>query len=529
MNPAPQRIAGHYRIERELVAEEDLRRWAAVDERDDSPVEVIAPRAHALLREGARAAFDQVWFEHEAVLPVLARVEVEGVPMRVRPISQGSLAGARLTPDEALLVARWLVPAVRAGAGAFGGELRPEDILVDASGVPRLGAIRLPRPDSVSRVPFHRAPEVLAEADDDAAPTVSSDLFGLGVLLYRAVTGVEPYPADSASQLRLRSHGAPPLSEYVEVPPELERIVNGLVSLDPGDRDAVEIVPPEEPPTLVLVREHDAPVAARVLPSRNSPPQSDPPWAVVVPLLRASEDVVRRIAARAGVGPDVVRRAAETGQYWVLDVADSQHEAMRLARRHAVRGLDARPHGTAAPGMAQHLLVALVSLVLWMLAPKPWGWAFLGVTVLFVGLAVRALRRGVEVARVRWAVSERQRVAVAAGPEGRAWTLERRLREAEQIPAPLRADLRDAVDAVQGRLEDLAVADGALAPAGAAVADERRKIGAEREQLGQELAKLELDLTRATAEMATEGASPRAEALGQLARSMSSRRTIPSG
>ena len=472
MNPVPQRVAGHFRIERELVAEEDLRRWAAVDERSGEPVEVVAPRAHVLLREGARETFDQVSFDHPAVLPVLARVEMEGVPMRVRPMTQGSLAGVRLTPDEAWAVARWLVPAVCAGGGVFGGELRPEDILVDASGVPRLGAIRLPRPDSVARVPFHRAPEV----DEDSPPSVAADLYGLGVVLYRAVTGVEPYPADSASQLRMRSLDASPVSAHIEVPLELDAVLSALVSLDPGAREAVSLEPLPEAPTLVLAREHDAPVAARVLPSRSPSAPSDPAFAVVVSLVRARDEVVRRVAARAGVGVEVVRKAAAQGQYWVLDVAETQPEAGRLARRHTVRGLEATARGTTAPRIAQHLFVALVSLLLFIPAPAPWHWVFVGVAVLFLGLAVRALREGVEVARVRWAVQERARSAVGPGPEGRAWTLERRLREADHLPAPLRADLRprtsptilglgNAADAATGPGTPLAVSVFGLANA----------------------------------------------------------------
>jgi hypothetical protein len=59
----------------------------------------------------------------------------DNLPVRVVPPLSGGVGA--LTAAEAVAVGRWLAPAVLAGGGACGGELRPSDLVVDAEGVPR--------------------------------------------------------------------------------------------------------------------------------------------------------------------------------------------------------------------------------------------------------------------------------------------------------------------------------------------------------------------------------------------------------
>lgn len=508
---------GRYRIERELVAEEDLRRWAAVDTLNDTPVEIVSPRAHVLLRPGAREEFEALRFTNDATLPVLASIEHEGTPMRVRPMTQGTLAGAQLSPDEALAVARWLIPAIREAGGAFGGELRPEDIAIDAGGVPRLAAIRLPRPERISRVPYHRAPEVFAGAE----PTAASDLFGLGVTLYRAVAGVEPFPAESAAQLRLRTLPATPLSEHAAIPPELDQIVSALVSLDPEDRLAVQVPAIEAPPTIVLSKDHDAPCATRTVLATRNATTAIPPWLVVAPLAGLTPGKLRRVAVRSGVATEAVTAAAAAGLDWVLDTCETESEAQRSARRHQNRGLTAHVQTTAAPHVAQFLLLGLAAAGCWVFLPPPASWVALAVVALVVWRGAIRFRQGVTVARARYALSQRHRANAAPGAEGRAWTMEHRLREADHLPAPLRADLREALEAVIERLESLAEREtDASVDGGQLAVEQTREIRSTRDELCRSLTRLEMEMTRTTAELSLEPDSPRASELGRLARAM---------
>lgn len=518
MSQNPPKVCGRYRLERELVAEEALRRWAAVDTVTDEPVEIVAPRAHILLRPGAREIFDTVSIDHPSALPVLARLEVDGTPMRVRPMTQGTLVGAHLSPEEALALARWVIPGIQAGAGCFGGELRPEDIVIDASGIPRLAPIRLPRVESLARVPLHRAPELLeVRHAEEPASSVAADLFGLGVVLYRAVSGAEPYPAESVTQLRMRTLNAPPLSDHLPVPPELDALVNQLIALDPAERSPIEIAGPAAPPTLVLARDHDAPSAVRGMPRVAS--TTAPGWLVLAPLANVSPAMLLRVAIRSGVSPEAVARAAERGHEWVIEEAETQAEATRLARRHQNRGLPVRVQETTAPRAAQYLLLAVVAALFWFFLPMPISLLPIAAAMLMLVLTVRGLRQGVVVARARLALADRQRAPAARSAEGRAWAMDHRLRENDEIPATLRADLREAVDAVVERLEALAVAEAAAAPAPAGSTD-AADFQAERERLCRQLTRLEVELTHASTELSAGPESPRVVALGKLAREL---------
>lgn len=514
--PLPASVAERWHPERELVAEEDLRRWEATDRRSDTLVELVCARAHALLRPGARDQFDQVSFDHPAVLPVLARLETDHGPVLVRPRIQGTLVDVRLEPAEALALAEWLLPAIAAGGGAFGGELRPEDIAVDLDGRPRLAAIRLPRPESLSRVPTHRAPEVLA----GEKPTVASDLFGLGVLLFRAVSGTEPWPAGSVNQLRRRETEAPRLSELRPVPPELDELVARLLALDPEvrrtalDLHAAEVTSPE-PPRLVLDHAHDAP-AVRGTPITQRPvPATNPPWVVVAPLAGADRGTLRRIALRSGVDPAAVERAAQRGQEWVVETADSDGEAHRLARRLQAAGVPAEARSTRAPAVAQWVLLTLAALAPAPFVGFPAAWGFLAIAAVSAAFAARAVGRTFPVARARMALAARQQAPAAGGPEGRAWALERRLRDAEHLPAALRADLREAIEALVESLERIGATEAEL-PAEAR--SERRALQDQRAAITRQLTRLELELARAGAELLVDGESEHVEALGRIVR-----------
>lgn len=514
--PLPPSLAERWKPERELVAEEDLRRWEATDQRSAELVELVCARAHALMRPGAREGFDQVSFDHPAVLPVHERLQTEHGTVLVRPRVQGTLIDVRLEPSEALALAEWLLPAIAAGDGAFGGELRPEDVAVDLNGRPLLAAIRLPRPESLSRVPSFRAPEVLAGEE----PTAASDLFGLGVLLFRAVTGGDPWPASSASQLRRRETAAPRLSSLQTVPPELDELVARLLDLDPETRlgaldlRSAEVTSPD-PPRLVLDHAHDAPAVRGTTLAQRPTSAPNPPWVVVTPLAGADAAVLRRIALRSGVELGAVEKAAARGVDWVLETAESEGEAHRLARRLQGIGLKTLSSTTRAPQIIQWALLALGALIPAPFVGFPLAWGFLAIFALSFALGARAVTRSFPVARARLALVERQRAPMAGGPEGRAWALDHRLRESEHLPAALRSDLREALEAMVENLEKIAATESGLPPTAKV---ERKALGDRRAAISNQLTRLELELARAGAELLVDGETEHLDALAKLAR-----------
>ncbi len=515
MNTPGKRIGGRYELQREQVAEEDLRRWKAVDIQTGTQVEIVTPRPHALLREGAREAFGEVAFAHAAVLPVLAELEEDGVPYVVRPATQGTLAGVRLTPAEASALLGWLVPAIIAGRGRYNGELRGEDVVIDESGTPRLAGLLLPRGESLARVPHHRAPEIV----EGQTATEASDLFGLGVLVYRALTGAYPWPATSTSQLRRRETAAPRVSDHLAVSESLDAAVAGLLELDPEVRLAASRgIAPSTAPLVTAAPLHDAPVVQRAQQARPAPAPR-PQFVVVVNLTGLSENQLRRIAVRTGVDFEGVRRAAERGGDWLMDVADSQSDADRAARRAQARGIPVRVERTEAPRIVQWFLLSLFAGLVGFGFWPPFNIVIWVIAGLLAAWTIRNLAGVATAGRVRAALRDRSQANSASGPEVRALALARRSREAEHLPAPVRNDLREAAERALDLLADIAGAEAELGPEDHLTGG---RLHADRSRIGLELAQLDVELSRAAAEANLDPGGSHIETVGRLAREFGS-------
>lgn len=83
------------------------------------------------------------------------------------------------------------------------------------------------------RTPEYTAPEVLA----GGAPTVASDLYSAGVILYNALTGQLPFTGRDAQTVWERQRREPKLvGELIAAPPELSALVARAIALDPTQR-----------------------------------------------------------------------------------------------------------------------------------------------------------------------------------------------------------------------------------------------------------------------------------------------------
>jgi serine/threonine-protein kinase len=178
----------------------------------------------------------------------------------------------RLAPGESLArllarVGRMREPAVRALGATLAGALahcherkvfhrdvKPTNVVVPqeelVSGRAWLvdfGLARGPGAAKVTRVGMplgafgFAAPEQLGGIDA-GAPT---DLFGLGVVLYLALTGVRPFAGATADEYEAALAGGPPAapSAHAPVSPALERLVLACLQRDPRERlhSAVEL------------------------------------------------------------------------------------------------------------------------------------------------------------------------------------------------------------------------------------------------------------------------------------------------
>ncbi|HEY1955478.1 MAG TPA: serine/threonine-protein kinase [Polyangiaceae bacterium] len=108
--------------------------------------------------------------------------------------------------------------------------------------------------------PGYIAPEYV----EGIKPDGRADLFSLGVLMYEAMTGLLPWDAKGQAELLLRplTTAPTPLSERIEVPPEVDSLILSLLAKNPDDRPADAFV----------VHDVLLDVLRRYAPSRSAPP-----------------------------------------------------------------------------------------------------------------------------------------------------------------------------------------------------------------------------------------------------------------
>lgn len=167
---------------------------------------------------------------------------VEGPDLRTEIAARGALPPA----EAAALTAGVLRGlAVVHEAGVVHRDLKPENVLLERSGdagatVPKVtdfGISKLAeqkpsaRRTSVIGTPDYMAPELI----DDSQPTVSSDLYGVGIMLYELLTGVTPFMGGSPLSV-LRKHAELPPGRPAGIPDSLWGVIADLLSKDPAQR-----------------------------------------------------------------------------------------------------------------------------------------------------------------------------------------------------------------------------------------------------------------------------------------------------
>jgi ATP/maltotriose-dependent transcriptional regulator MalT len=130
--------------------------------------------------------------------------------------------------------------------GILHRDVKPANILLTEYGDPQLTDFGIARiaggfetsAGFIAGTPAFTAPEVLS----GAAPTVASDLYGLGATLFCALTGHAAYERQSgesvvAQFLRISSQPVPDLRR-AEIPDALPRAIERAMATDPADRPA---------------------------------------------------------------------------------------------------------------------------------------------------------------------------------------------------------------------------------------------------------------------------------------------------
>lgn len=173
----------------------------------------------------------------QAIAPWRARLDPPGETLETW------LRRAPFTIEELTAVFVKLADALAAvhGSGMVLRDLRPAQVLHAHDDRVLLVDVGLSRVDVLSS---HTASSLLMQGSAYAAPEQvhatavdqRSDLFGLGVMMWQALTGELPF-GDGPAFLREREHALPPLSRLrTDVPPALELLVRACLEDDPSRR-----------------------------------------------------------------------------------------------------------------------------------------------------------------------------------------------------------------------------------------------------------------------------------------------------
>ncbi|MFG2048148.1 protein kinase [Micromonospora sp. NPDC048935] len=254
-------------------------------------LKVLAPslaadaRFRDMVREEARAAAQLVHPHVTSVHDYGETVAPDGsiTSFVVMELLSGEELELRLTEGplpwaEAVQVAAQVADALAAAhrLGIVHRDITPANVMMTGSGVKVLDfgiATRIGTPDDDEDGGTFGTPAYVAPERLDGAPAQpSTDVYSLGVLLYEALTGRVPYPAETWEQLSAAlANGPPPtLAELPELPPAVAQICLRSLARDPADRPTArqvanvlrdQLAPADPSPTTVR------------LPSQPLPPQ----------------------------------------------------------------------------------------------------------------------------------------------------------------------------------------------------------------------------------------------------------------
>ncbi|WP_433115218.1 protein kinase domain-containing protein [Micromonospora sp. CA-246542] len=276
-------------------------------------------RFRDMVREEARAAAQLVHPHVTSVHDYGETVDPDGsiTSFVVMELLSGEELELRLTEGplpwaEAVEVGAQVADALAAAhrLGIVHRDITPANVMMTAMGVKVLDfgiATRIGAPDEDEDGGTFGTPAYVAPERLDGAPAQpATDVYSLGVLLYEALTGRVPYPADTWEQLSaaLADGPAPTLAGVPELPTEVARICLRSLARDPADRPTARQVATVLRGHLLAPDPPNATIAVPVLtPSGSSPQPTVAPAARAGVMTVVRADDVARPLTSPGDGP----------------------------------------------------------------------------------------------------------------------------------------------------------------------------------------------------------------------------------
>lgn len=230
------------------------RLFGAVDEIEGGEVVLKFPKPQVAAVAAHRAAFvREAWVGARVTSPWVGHT-IELPPGRqtclytVMPLYQGELLETRLGRGPAIGLEEGRNIAIKLARGAAAlhragiihRDIKPDNVILEAEGSLKLidlGVVRVPGmedfpPEDIPGTPGYTAPEMLAGEPGNEA----TDIYALGVTMFRAFTGEFPYGNPDATDRPRRDRPKPLSTLRPDLPAWLQSTLGRAISIDPTQR-----------------------------------------------------------------------------------------------------------------------------------------------------------------------------------------------------------------------------------------------------------------------------------------------------